>query len=260
MHPILISNEYFFITSWQAFFVLGAICSFISLWLQTASRPDTYLHSQVSPFFSMTYLAMIFGARTGGILETKGWIPIQDFLAEYLKLGAMSSLGGIIAVFLTIYFYSYRNQQLRSEIFHFAVPAGLIALAVGRIGCYLNGDDYGIPIYIATGEALPWWAVLFHNHPAPQVPRLPVQLLESLLTSLLVGWIFLKGGWKKPVQTGAGTLSIIGYSSIRFWLEFFRGDFRGWVWTGWLSWGQTASILAISMVLITKIKQKKESH
>ena len=169
----------------------------------------------------------------------------------------MSSVGGVSAVLLTIYLSSYHNRQLRSEMFHFGVPAGLIALAIGRIGCYLNGDDYGIPIYVAAGEPLPWWAVLFHNHPVPQVPRLPIQLFESLLVVVLISWVFfLKGGWKQPIEKKAGSLSIIGYSTIRFWLEFFRGDLRGWLWKGWLSWGQAAAILSLCIVVLTNIRYK----
>jgi phosphatidylglycerol:prolipoprotein diacylglycerol transferase len=113
-----------------------------------------------------------------------------------------------------------------------AVTIGL-AIAIGRWGCFLNGDDFG------TRSDLPW-AVRFPHGSYPfaqqarahlisplddlSLPVHPVQLYLSfngLLLFFLTSWY-----WKRFRLRPGATFCFFWllYPVSRFFLEFFRGD------------------------------------
>lgn len=60
-------------------------------------------------------------------------------------------IGGVIA-----FFWQVRSKQLPVATTFDAVAPGLVlAQAIGRIGCFLVGDDYGLPTDSAVGIAFP---------------------------------------------------------------------------------------------------------
>ncbi|MDD9952290.1 MAG: prolipoprotein diacylglyceryl transferase [Zetaproteobacteria bacterium] len=259
MLPILYHSPLFTITSWQLFFCIGASVCFLLLWQQTSKLPHLKLHSQLFAFFASCYLSMIMGARIGGILESGEYIQSERFFSLLLHSGPMSSVGGILGVCLAGWLFCRRHPQLRTEAFHLGAPAGLCAIAIGRIGCFLNGDDYGIPVISSTDTNIPWWAVAFPNHPGPEIYRVPVQLIESASVGLLACWIYARGGWNKPIHKRNGVLAVLGYASIRFFTEFLRGDPRGWFVPNQVSLGQGSALFTIFITIIlarrTKVKR-----
>jgi phosphatidylglycerol:prolipoprotein diacylglycerol transferase len=89
-----------------------------------------------------------------------------------------------------------------------ALPVGL---AIGRVGCFLNGCCYGKP------SGLPF-AVTF---PGTTTPVHPTQLYELILDLAIFAFLlwamkYLKRDWDLFL------LSIASYAAIRFFLEFFR--------------------------------------
>lgn len=96
-----------------------------------------------------------------------------------------------------------------------AAPGLIIAYAIGRIGCFLVGDDYGVP------SGLPW-ALSFPNGSPPTLERVhPTQMYESI--SMFVVFLFLWNVRKKDLPVGwisYITLIIIGLE--RFFVEFVR--------------------------------------
>ena len=88
-----------------------------------------------------------------------------------------------------------------------------LALAFGRVGCFLNGCCYGKP------TTMPW-GVTFPTA-APLVARHPTQLYELILDLALFGFLW----WKKDDFARDGTafwLFALGYGVIRFSMEFLR--------------------------------------
>jgi len=121
----------------------------------------------------------------------------------------------------TLWFIRKHNLNF----WHFAdiLAPGLIAgQAIGRIGCFLNGDAYGIPAQSG------WGVVYREGTPAYSVygntPLVPAELLEG---------------------------------ALRFTLEFWRGD--SLLMTEGLKAAQVSSIviaLAAVGVIIFKMRQK----
>ncbi len=101
-------------------------------------------------------------------------------------------------------------------------PALALGLFIGRIGCFLAGDDYGIPSRVP-------WAVTFTDPEslAPLgVPLHPTQLYLSF-NGLFLFTILNFQLRRRAFPGQILSLFFILYSSTRFGWEFLRGDPRG---------------------------------
>ena len=115
--------------------------------------------------------------------------------------------------------------QLRKAIEACVLPL-VIAHALGRIGCFLEGCCYGRPIS-GTG--------LLH----------PTQLYESFFLFLLAGTLIYTERYTKISPLN---LYFFSYPVFRFFVEFFRGDDRGSVLG--MSTSQWVSIGLLSVAVL----------
>ena len=96
-----------------------------------------------------------------------------------------------------------------------ATPALAVGHAIGRIGCFLVGDDYGRP------TDLPWGVAFPNGLPPTTVPVHPTQLYESVLLVALA-WALVR--WRRrnlPDRVVLGRYLICA-GAIRFAIEFVR--------------------------------------
>jgi prolipoprotein diacylglyceryltransferase len=134
---------------------------------------------------------------------------------------------------------------------------------VGRIGCFLNGCDYGAPV---PPEVNGWWA---HTNPimADHIARYPTQLEESIFSLVLSFMAALIVFWKpKWILRHSGVLGsgvLIATSLNRFFNEFFRDDFRGQFFQTSLSTSQGISLILATIglfILIFSLLKRRTSH
>jgi phosphatidylglycerol:prolipoprotein diacylglycerol transferase len=125
-----------------------------------------------------------------------------------------------------------------------AIPATLVGLSFGRIGCFLRGCCWGSP----TASPL---ALVYSDFDAPArpivVPLHPTQLYEAVLNFANYGvlaWLYKR----RPAPGVVLSAYLIVYGVGRFVIELFRGDAdRGFVLGGMLS---TSQAIAIGMVVV----------
>ncbi|NBW82523.1 hypothetical protein EBR21_12290, partial [bacterium] len=128
------------------------------------------------------------------------------------------------------------------------VLGGVFALAVGRVGCFLNGDDYGIPV--ANQSQPPWWTVRFEVLQDGGLYRFPVQLEESIACVLIgvLGLGLLRKSYanSRAIVSGrtAAWLALLT-AAHRFFNEGFRGDPRGFFPGTQLSTSSGISLLIV---------------
>ena len=123
----------------------------------------------------------------------------------------------------------------------------------GRLGCFFAGCCYGIAYKCPI-------SVIYINKVGGDiltVSRLPIQLIESaanicIFVTLLVMFV------KKSHRGNLLKLYLIIYPSIRFILEFFRGDWPRDVLFG-VSMSQVISVTIIGVIVIYTIKQKNNN-
>jgi len=120
----------------------------------------------------------IVGFISGGI-GSKIWyigerLSRGDSFSQLLENRAgMTFYGGLIIGVLTLWGYSqYRKVSFWIVLHLISVPLAL-AQCIGRIGCFLVGDDYGRP------SNLPWAFAFPEGAPPTFVPVHPTMLYES---------------------------------------------------------------------------------
>ncbi len=117
-----------------------------------------------------------------------------------------------------------------ADVAALAVP---LAYAVGRIGCFLAGDDYGIP------TDLPW-AMAFPEGAPPTTRSVhPTQLYEAAGGLMIFGLVWSRRMSGRSAGSLAGlTLTLMGVE--RFLVEFLRRNPEvalGWTLAQWFSIG-----------------------
>jgi len=156
----------------------------------------------------------VFSAAVGAvglhIAESWSWIwaqPIDTWISGKSLLGGL--LGGTLGTE-----FGKRLVNWKQATGDAWVPALVVGIAVGRIGCQLSGTwdmTYGSP----TGMAWGW-------DYGDGVPRYPTALLEILAVIAL--WVGLRRkAWRRPGQLFNAFM--LGYCLLRFFIEFLKPPF-----------------------------------
>jgi len=244
MHPILIEWGQLIVPAWHTFFALGAISAYFFLIFLAKKHFPNLQERDLNLLFVCSYLGGYFGARFFSILVDQNIFSPFEILRELFILGPMTFYGGMLGSFGAGLVYCMRRKLPIIDLADISFLCGILGLCLGRIGCFLNGDDYGIPILNQAPP--PWWSVTFPNHP-DQIPRVPVQLIEAFFAAIIVLVFSLK--FKKlrseffPGVIALGVVS--SYAVLRFFLEYLRGDPRGWLIESVISTSQGISILIL---------------
>jgi phosphatidylglycerol:prolipoprotein diacylglycerol transferase len=209
VYPVLFRIGNFEITS---FGVLVAIGALVGLWvfqreLARRSLPESGVDAGIAGV-----LGGLLGAKLLWSVEHAGQEPIADLL---LSRGGMSWFGGLLGgVTAGIWMMRRRGVPLMAGLAA-ASPGLALGHAVGRIGCFLVGDDYGRP------SDLPWAVAFPEGLPPTDVPVHPTQLYE-MAALLPVAWILIR--WRRsgvPDRVVFGRYLIL-VGVIRFAIEFVR--------------------------------------
>jgi phosphatidylglycerol:prolipoprotein diacylglycerol transferase len=213
MYPVLFHVGGIEITSFGAMVALGAL---VGIWmfrreLAASGLPDGAVDGAITGV-----IAGLVGAKLLWVIEHRGEEP---FLSLLLSRGGLSWFGGLVGgVGAGLVYFIARGYPIVRTIAA-ATPALAAGHAIGRIGCFLVGDDYGRP----TG--LPW-GVAFPEGLPPTLERVhPTQLYEALflaiLASLLIRW--RRHGTADHLVLGR---YLVLAGSARFLIEFIRVNER----------------------------------
>lgn len=136
--------------------------------------------------------------------------------------GGLSLYGAIYGGFLVGALYAALRKLPVGRLADLAAPGVIIAQAIGRVGCLINGDAYGTP------TSLPWG--VFYTHPNAasttvlgEPARHPFPAYEIIWDIILFAILMrlrrrLKGDWMLFL------IYAPMYSVERFLLSFLRGD------------------------------------
>ena len=143
-----------------------------------------------------------------------------DHPGDILNPGGLAIFGGILGGVLGVWFYCRLKDISFAPLADLAAPGIILAQAIGRVGCTINGCCYGKP------SSLPW-AVTWTN-PNSEAPLgvavHPTQIYEILwdLMVFAVLWWLLRGRLKPAGSIFAAYLAL--YSVGSFSIRFLRGD------------------------------------
>jgi len=275
MHPVLFEIFGRQIYTYGFFIVIGAVAAWLLLRLLAGKE-----NKDVSPGFFMCVCGGLIGALALRPLmkipevilhwEQFRQMPVEVFFAYFF--GEIVFYGGLIGGVTALLLFCRRFKIPVLPMSDLFAPALALAHGIGRIGCYMGGCCYGIPV----SPTHPF-AVVFSPSPAAApltaapiviaapigVPLLGIQLIEAACLILLAAILAIT--YKKTTRAGL-TVCLYGllYSVLRFVLEFYRGDMIRGVY-GWFSTSQYISIalFAVSLALLIRqgiVHKKKKSR
>ena len=230
MYPVLFRIGSFEITSFGVLLAIAVLVG-ISLFGRELARrglPRSAVDAAIAGV-----IGGLIGAKVLWTVEFLGDQPVTDLL---FSRGGVSWFGGLIGGVGTGLWMLRRRRSPIVPVLAAATPALAVGHAIGRIGCFLVGDDYGRP------STLPWAVAFPEGLPPTGVPVHPTQIYESIAL-VVIAWALVR--WRRadvPDIVVLGRYFLLA-GSTRFAIEFIRVNAR--------LFGPFTLAHAISFVLVT---------
>jgi phosphatidylglycerol:prolipoprotein diacylglycerol transferase len=207
--------------NWYGLILVTAIIIAGGLARKKLAKDNIISHRQFEDLFFYIVIFGLIGARIAHVLfELDYYIQYPKEIIQIWHGGISlygSLVGGALAAWWWCKKYKIKFLQISDRI----LPFFALAQAIGRWGNYFNQELFGQPtnswfgIYIAPANR----PLIFYNQNIFQ----PTFFYESLLNIALFIYLFLAS--KKRLSTGKITyFYILGYTFIRFFMEFIRVD------------------------------------
>jgi phosphatidylglycerol:prolipoprotein diacylglycerol transferase len=213
MYPVLFRIGTFEVTS---FGVMVAVAALVGSWLFRRELQRSGLPPNAVDAGFVGVIGGLAGAKLLWTLEHAGEAPFTELL---FSRGGLSWYGGLVGgVGAGLAYIMVRGWPVIATLAA-ATPALAFGHLIGRIGCFLVGDDYGRP------TDLPWAIAFPEGLPPTTVPVHPTQLYEALGLGVL-GWLLLQ--WRRNGVPDAIVLGryLVGAGMLRFVIEFLRVNER----------------------------------
>lgn len=209
MYPTFLRIGDFEITSFGVLVALGALVGMLVFQreLRRAGLPGDAINAAMAGV-----LGGLAGAKLIWAIEFRNTAPFLDLLLSRGGLSWFGGLAGGLTAGLTT-LRRYRVPLVRGLAA--ASPGLALGHAIGRIGCFLVGDDYGRP------STLPWAVAFPKGLPPTDVPVHPTQLYEAIPLAVLA-WLLIR--WRQRNTPDAVVLAryLMLAGAIRFTVEFLR--------------------------------------
>jgi phosphatidylglycerol:prolipoprotein diacylglycerol transferase len=237
MFPVLFRIGSFEVTSFGAMVALGAI---LGLWTLRHEARARGLPPAASDLGVWALVGGLLGAKLLYVAEHAGQAAITTLLFDR---GGLSWFGGFAGGLAAGLVAARRARLPWLPLLAAAAPALSVGQAVGRIGCFLVGDDYGRP------TSLPWGVAFPRGIPPTTVRVHPTQLYEALLLAGLAALLVL---WRRRGVDDARLLAT--YCGVagagRFLIEILRVNARVALGLTVAQWASLALVLASVTLLL----------
>ncbi len=197
-------------------YLFGFTLIYILSWLRLKygiEKPISF--SELSELIYYGTLGVIIGGRLGYVIFYQAQYYFNNLIEIlFIWKGGMSFHGGMIGVIIVIWQFSQKKGLsffLISDFFSSLIP---LALGIGRIGNFINGELWGRP------TTLPWGMVFLNA--MDRIPRHPSQLYESILEGFVLFVLLRWFSKRKPPIGQISSIFLIGYGILRFIVEFTR--------------------------------------
>jgi phosphatidylglycerol:prolipoprotein diacylglycerol transferase len=261
MYPRLLTTPFFTLGTFGL--LLAAAYAAAYAWLMREGRRERLNLDTLGSLGVWAIVGAIIGAKGLMIVRT-----LPDYVAAPSELFSLSLLrsagdfyGGFIGALIAAAFFFRAHPELPFwRVADLCGPAIALGQAIGRVGCFMAGDDYG------RASNLPW-AVAFTDPIAAQIGGAPlgvglhpVQLYESAACAILFA-VLVRISRRKQFDGQVILAYTLLYAVLRFVLEFFRGDVdRGFVFGGTLSTSQSIAIVAGPAAALLWLRRRRTAR
>ena len=210
---------------------------------------------------------LILSAALGGIAGGKIYYTILNRdLGLLLERYGFVWYGGFILGALAVIWTLHRRKLPLARSADAAAPAAALGYAIGRVGCFLVGDDYGVPTNLPWGVKFPvglppteagflrstFGVSIPAEIPAGELLSVhPTQLYE---TGMCLG-IWAVGLWvlHRFRQPGSVALLVFGLMAVeRFAIEFLRAKDDRFLGPFTVAQALSVTLLVVILVLSSR--------
>ncbi len=221
LNPVVLHIWGNFAIRWYSIaYLAGLFAGYLWFKMLVRNKFCTLTMTQLYDFMFYLAIGVMLGGRVGYLL----FYDFQEFISDPFMIfrvweGGMSFHGGFIGVLLAVIVYA---KKIKIDIWRLAGMCAVVTpvgLFFGRLANFINGELWGKP---TDGT----WGVIFPAAP-DMLPRHPTQLYEAFGEGALlftVLYILFRKGVRFELM---GPLFGIGYSFIRFFIEFVREPDEG---------------------------------
>lgn len=165
---------------------------------------------------------IVFWAAVGGIVGSRVYYILENF-DSFLRapFGILFSgaglvfLGGLVGGLIAVSLLLKKRGEPWLQMADVMAPLVMLGYAIGRIGCFLVGDDYGVACNLPWGMAFP------KGSPPTTIPVHPTQLYETGMGLILFGVL-----WNLRTKVKPDGILFFLYLILagleRFFIEFIR--------------------------------------
>lgn len=245
MHPVLFTIGSIKIYSYGVMLAIAFLLAF-----NLASRRCRLFDIKRDSLNNLAIILLISGIAGARLLYVfSNWYyfaarPLDIFM---ISRGGLVFYGGLILSSAAGIIYAKRAKMSILDAADLIAPFLALGHGIGRIGCFLNGCCFGRPTESIFGICFP--------HSIGKV--YPTQLFSSI--GLFFIFLLLFRAQRKRVFKGEIiSIYLILYGTLRFFVEFLRGDVRPILHN--LSLAQVISMAAvcIGVLLFCILKQNHE--
>ena len=243
MHPVLFRIGSFEVSSFGVLVAAGAL---VGLWLFHRELQRRRLPVEATDAALVGVLAGLAGAKLLWVFEHLGDAPFTSLLFSRAGLSWFGGFAGGVGAALWM---MRRRRWPVVPLVAAATPALAVGHAIGRIGCFLVGDDYGRP------SSLPWAVAFPEGAPPTDVPVHPTQLYEAAAL-MPIAWLLIR--WRRR---GVSDRQVLGAyllltGTLRFLIEFVRVNERVALGLTVAHWAALA-VVAVGAGLVTAAAARK---
>ncbi len=214
MYPELLRIGSFVVSS---FGLMVALAFLAGYWITSVEFKRKKLDDKLlGNLLLLSMLGGIGGAKLMYIFEN---VPLSDFISSpfthIFSRGGLTFYGGFIGAVLLFWILTVKNKVSFFKVMDAMAPALAIGHSIGRIGCFLVGDDYGIK------SDVPWAVAFPKGLPPTTDPVHPTQVYEVILMGL-VFFVLWKLRKRNTPDGWLFSILIILAGIERFLIEFIR--------------------------------------
>ena len=207
---------------------------------------------------------IVFIAAVGGSVGSKIYYLIENFgrviddpIGMIFSGSGLVFLGGLMGGTLGVTWVIQKQNLNWLKMSDIVAPLLILGYGIGRIGCFLVGDDYGIPTHLPWGVSFvnglppttyqsfqfnyPW--ISLDGFEPGLLTVYPTQLMETVLAVFIFGYL-----WSRREKIGfEGQLffTYLVFAGLeRFFIEFIRTNIK------YISVLTGSQIISIFMILI----------
>jgi len=254
----------FSVQTWGFIVALGMVISLVFLFLEAGKKKKL---DETENLIIYTAICAIIGARIAYILVNPEEFSSFIDIINIWKGGMISYgmiLGGIAGICIFKLITKINSENL-FKLLDLMAPYLILAIAIGRIGCFFRGCCFGLP------TNLPWGVLYTGENALTEGAVHPTQLYHSIL-DFIIFFVLLKINRKKEILEekkikskyaffniygSTFLLFIMLYSAERFFVDFLRFHLPG-EYIGVASITQIVFLFTFAAAWLALKKIKKE--